>query len=324
MNLITRPRRFGKSLNMSMLKSFFEIGTDKTLFDGLEIVKEDALCQDYLGKFPVISISLKGVAGASFNIAKAMITGIICMEALRHSYLMDSDKLSQYDKRRLEPLLLKEISEGDIEHSLLILSHMLHKHYGKKVIILIDEYDVPLAKAYDYGYYDEMIILIRSIFEQALKTNDSLHFAVLTGCLRVSKESIFIGLNNPKSLSITNVKLEYYGLKDQYDTVKEWYDGYKFGNVNVYYPWDVINYCDDLRDDPEMEPQNYWSNTSGNEIIRRFLDMSTDTTKWEIEQLIAGKTISKKIPQELTYAELDSSIENLWSVLFTTGYLTYR
>ena len=338
-NLITRPRRFGKSLNMSMLRTFFEIGTNPQLFDGLAISKETSLCEAYLGKFPVISISLKGVAGADFAKARAMMTGIVCMEARRHSNLMDSDKLSQYDKKLLESLLLKKASEDEIEHSIRILSDLLYKHFGQKVIILIDEYDVPLAKAYEYGYYNDMVILIRSMFEQALKTNESLYLAVLTGCLRVSKESIFTGLNNPRILSITDVKLdeyfgftddevrellEYYGQSNRYKVVKEWYDGYKFGNVDVYCPWDVINYCDDLRYEPKSRPKNYWINTSGNDIIRKFLEKADDTTKWEIEQLIAGNIIEKEIHQELTYAELDTSIDNLWSFLFATGYLTYR
>lgn len=338
-NLITRPRRFGKSLNMSMLRNFFEIGTNSQLFGGLAISKETALCDKYLGKFPVISISLKGVVGADFAKARAMMAGVICMEARRHSYLMNSDKLDQYDKNLLESLLLKEVSEDEMEHSLKTLSDLLYKHYGQKVIILIDEYDVPLAKAYEYGYYNEMVILIRSMFEQALKTNESLYLAVLTGCLRVSKESIFTGLNNPRILSITDVKLdeyfgftdeevrellEYYGQSKRYKVVKEWYDGYKFGNVDVYCPWDVINYCDDLRYEPKTRPKNYWINTSGNDIIHKFLEKADDTTKWEIEQLIAGNTIEKDIHQELTYAELETSIDNLWSFLFTTGYLTYR
>ena len=343
-NLITRPRRFGKSLNMSMLRYFFEIGTDAALFQGLKISDDTALCQEYMGKFPVISISLKGTGGADFSQAKALLTNVICAEVRRHSYLMQSDKLDKYDKVELETLLLKEISEGTIENSLLVLSRMLHKHYNKKVIILIDEYDVPLAKANDYGYYEEMVILIRGIFEQALKTNESLQFSVLTGYLRVSgdynrQESIFTGLNNPKILSITSVKfdeyfgftdqevqelLAYYGLETRYQTVKKWYDGYKFGDVHVYCPWDVINYVDDLRENPKMRPQNYWTNTSSNDIIRKFLDKADDTTKWEIEQLIAGEAIEKEIYQELTYAELDKSINHLWSVLFTTGYLTYQ
>lgn len=338
-NLITRPRRFGKSLNMSMLRCFFEIGTDANLFDGLAILKETALCEEYLGKFPVISISLKGAAGADFAKARSMMAGIICMEALRHSYLMNSDRLNQYDKNRLEHLLLKQVSEDEIEHSLRTLSELLYKHYGQKVVILIDEYDVPLAKAYEYGYYHDMVVFIRSIFEQGLKTNESLYFAVLTGCLRISKESIFTGLNNLKVLSITDVNLdeyfgftdeevskllEYYGQGKHYKAVKAWYDGYKFGNVDVYCPWDVINYCGDLKYEPKARPKNYWTNTSGNDIIRKFLDKADDTTKWEIEQLIAGNTIEKEIHQELTYAELDASIDNLWSFLFTTGYLTCR
>ncbi len=338
-NLITRPRRFGKTLNMSMLRYFFEIGTDTSIFDGLKISEDKALCEEYMGKFPVISISLKGIEGATFEEAKNMFLYIIRAEVRRHIYLLNSERLDDFDKKELESLLQYEMEEGAIKNSLWILSQMLHKHYGKKVVILIDEYDVPLAKAYNQNYYIEMVLLIRGIFERTLKTNDNMQFSILTGCLRVAKESIFTGLNNPKILTITSVKLDeffgftdeevqellkYYDLEARYDIVKRWYDGYKFGNVNVYCPWDVINYVDDLLDNPRMRPQNYWSNTSSNNIIRKFLDKADATTKWEIEQLIAGETIQKEIFQELTYAELDKTINHLWSVLFTTGYLTYE
>lgn len=338
-NLFTRPRRFGKSLNMSMLKCFFEIGCDKTLFDGLMISREKELCEKYMGQFPVISISLKGVSGMNFEKARDMLNGIICAEARRHQYLMDSDLLSQYDKRLLEVLLVKSTDADALENSLWNLSQLLNKHYGKKVIILIDEYDVPLSKAYDNGYYDQMISLIRNILEQALKTNESLYFAVLTGCLRVSKESIFTGLNNPKISSITDVRFnEYFGFTDEevrtvlkdydlmkhYDCVKSWYDGYRFGNVDVYCPWDVICYCDTLGTEPDAEPEDYWSNTSSNSIVQRFISKANQQTRDEIEELIAGGTIVKEIRSELTYNELDKSIDNLWSVLFTTGYLTQR
>lgn len=338
-NLFTRPRRFGKSLNMSMLKCFFEIGCDKTLFDGLMISGEKELCEKYMGQYPVISISLKGVSGMNFEKARDMLNGIISAEARRHQYLMDSERLSQYDKRLLEALLVKMADTDVLENSLWNLSQLLHKHHGKKVIILIDEYDVPLSKAYDNNYYDQMISLIRNILEQALKTNESLQFAVMTGCLRVSKESIFTGLNNPKILSITDVRFnEYFGFTDEevrkilsaygftehYDSVKSWYDGYRFGNVDVYCPWDVICYCDTLCAEPDAELEDYWSNTSSNSIVQRFIDKANQQTRDEIEELIAGGTIIKEIRSDLTYNELDKSIDNLWSVLFTTGYLTQR
>ena len=338
-NLITRPRRFGKSLNMSMLRYFFEIGTDVSIFEGLKILEDKVLCDEYMGKFPVISISLKGIEGATFQDAKEMFAYIIRAEARRHIYLLKSEQLDEYDKEEFETLLSLKMEDSTIKNSLWVLSQMLYKHYGKKVVILIDEYDVPLAKAHDNNYYKDMVGLIRGVFERALKTNDNIQFSVLTGCLRVAKESIFTGLNNPKVLTITSVKLDeyfgftdeevrellrYYGFEERYDIVKRWYDGYKFGNVNVYCPWDVINYVDDLLDNPRMRPQNYWSNTSSNDIVRKFLDKADDTTKWEIEQVIAGQTIEKAIYQELTYAELDKSINHLWSVLFTTGYLTYE
>jgi len=335
--LFTRPRRFGKTLNMSMLRYFFEIGTDPKLFDGLAISKETVLCEEYMGKFPVISISLKGVAGINFEDAKSAMVSIIRAEIMRHQHLMQSNVLTDYDKNLFEQLLIGEINTDDLEQSLLLLSRMLRKHYNQKVVILIDEYDVPLAKAYDYGYYDQMVILIRNVLHQALKTNDSLQLAVLTGCMRIAKESIFTGLNNPRIQSITSPQfneyfgftdqevkelLEYYGLDEKYNSAKTWYDGYKFGDIYVYCPWDMINYLYDLRSDPNMRPANYWSNTSSNNIIRRFLNKATATTRAELEQLIEGKTVEKEIYQELTYAELDKTIDHLWSVLFTTGYLT--
>lgn len=346
-NLFTRPRRFGKSLNMSMLKSFFEIGGKKKLFDGLEISKETALCDEYMGKFPVISVSLKGVSANSYEAARDRMCSVIGKEALRFQFLLESEKLTEKEKIMYDKLTTVEkgsqgifaMADSVLVESLHTLSMLLEKHYGQKVIILMDEYDVPLAKAFDKGYYDLMAGLMRSIFEQAFKTNDSLYFSVLTGCLRVSKESIFTGLNNPKILSITSVRfdeyfgfmddevaklLEYYHLSERYDTIKKWYDGYHFGNVDVYCPWDVINYVDELRDDPELEPKDYWSNTSGNDIIRRFLKMAKSTTKREIEELIAGGSVVKTLKEELTYRDLYSTIENVWSVLFTTGYLTRR
>ncbi len=346
-NLFTRPRRFGKSLNMSMMKSFFEIGCDSTLFDGLEISRETALCEEYMGKFPVISISLKGVNGASFSTARTMMSAIIGNEALRFGFLLESSKLNESEKMLYQQIISVDrtgretyaMADSVLMESLKNLSILLHKHYGQKVIILIDEYDVPLDKAMQAGYYEEMVSLIRNLFGQALKTNDSLQFAVLTGCLRVSKESIFTGLNNLRVLTILDVQfdeyfgftdqevrglLDYYDLSDFYDTIKEWYDGYHFGNVDVYCPWDVICYCDKLRANPEEYPGNYWSNTSGNDIIRHFIEMAKGMTKREIEQLMEGNTVEKAVRQELTYKELYASIDNLWSILFTTGYLTQR
>ena len=348
-NLFTRPRRFGKSLNMSMLKTFFEIGCDKTLFQGLKISEEKELCEKYMGQFPVISVSLKGGEGRSFEFAREALKGVIGDEARRFSFLSNSENLSEKDKAAYEQLVeisretgnggIYAMSENVLVSGLLTLSALLHKHYGKKVILLIDEYDVPLDKAFQYGYYEEMVSLIRNLLGNALKTNTSLYFAVLTGCLRISRESIFTGLNNLKVMSITNVQfdeyfgftdsevkemLNSYGLADHFDSVKAWYDGYRFGKVDVYCPWDVISYCDNLRADPDARPEDYWSNTSGNAIVRRFIDLANEKTRDEIERLIAGETIVKEIRQELTYGELDSSIENLWSVLFTTGYLTSR
>lgn len=347
-NLFTRPRRFGKSLNMSMLKAFFEIGCKKELFEGLEIDNEAEICQKYMGQFPVISISLKGVKGDDYSTARAMMCSVIGMEAMRFPFLMESDRLTDQEKKLYEQLVaVDETGRGGLwmpdsilMDSLRILSVLLQKHYGQKVIMLIDEYDVPLAKANDSGYYEQMVSLIRNLFEQGLKTNDGLYFAVLTGCLRVAKESIFTGLNNPKILSITSVKfdeyfgftdeevrelLAYYGLLDSYDTVKDWYDGYRFGNVDVYCPWDVVNYVDDLRDDPSLAPKNYWSNTSSNDVVRHFIEKVDDgLTRREIENLIAGECVTKEIHQELTYNGLYDSIENIWSVLFMTGYLTRR
>lgn len=341
-NLFTRPRRFGKTLNMSMLQSFFEIGRDSTLFDGLKIADEKELCAEYMGQFPVISISLKGVEGLTYTDAVTALKSIIGWEAMRFSFLAESDKLNNSEKEMYKALV--EVRQGQftmpdviLPMSLKNLSALLAKHYGKQVILLIDEYDVPLDKAFQQGYYDEMISLIRSLFGNVLKTNPDLYFAVLTGCLRVSKESIFTGLNNMKILSITNVRfdeyfgftdkevkelLQYYELTEYYDVIKEWYDGYQFGKVAVYCPWDVISYCDNLSVDLSIPPEDYWSNTSSNNIVRMFIGKADKRTRDEIETLIEGKTITKEIKQELTYNELDKTIDNLWSVLFTTGYLT--
>lgn len=334
-NLFTRPRRFGKTLNMSMLRSFFEIGTDKSLFDGLYISRNKELCDMHMGKYPVISITLKGIEGMTFEEARNMLKIILKNEARRHYYLKNSDRLTDDDKQQYEHILLGT-SENTAD-SLRLLSQLLFLHYDKKVVILIDEYDVPLDKAFQNGYYSEMTSLIRGILGQALKTNDYLQFAVLTGCLRISKESIFTGLNNFKVLSIADARfdeqfgftdsevrdiLEEYGVSDKISEVKDWYDGYRFGKADVYCPWDVINYVDHLQADPNARPQAYWINSSGNGLVRRLINIADESTKDEIERLIAGETIEKAIRLELTYDEIDNSIDNIWSVLFTTGYLT--
>ena len=341
-NLFTRPRRFGKSLNMSMLQSFFEIGKDKTLFDGLRISDNQELCEEYQGKFPVVSVSLKGINGATYEEARRFLIKTINEEARRLSVLSDSAELDETDHELLTQLKKKEMTNDSLVYSIRELTELLEKHYGRKVIVLIDEYDVPLAKANENGYYDEMVLLIRNLFENALKTNSSLKFAVLTGCLRIAKESIFTGLNNFKVYSITDKSfdetfgftdaevrelLRYYGQEKYYETVKEWYDGYRFGNVDVYCPWDVINFCSDHLADPGLEPKNYWANTSGNSVISHFIDSvgkPQKLTRMELEQLVNGGIVQKEINSELTYKELYSSIDNLWSTLFMTGYLTQR
>lgn len=342
-NLFTRPRRFGKTLNMSMLKYFFEIGTDQTLFDGLYISDNQQLKEEYMGKFPVIFLSLKGVEGLTFENAKYRLMQLVGREANRFHFLSDSDRLTEDDKKIYHAMIslsdgMYSMNEEVLISSLKILSELLYKHYGKKTILLIDEYDVPLDKAFQNGYYKEMTTLIRGMFGEALKTNDSLQFAVLTGCLRVSKESIFTGLNNFKILSITDTRfdehfgftdeeverlLEFYHMENRFAETKEWYDGYHFGNVDVYCPWDVINHVDRIKDDPMAGPEAYWINTSGNELVKRFIDKAGKTTRDEIERLIAGEAIDKQIRLDMTYDEIDNNIDNLWSVLFTTGYLTY-
>jgi hypothetical protein len=342
-NLFTRPRRFGKTLNMSMLKYFFETGSDMMIFDGLEIAKERKLCEEYQGKFPVISITLKGATGLNFEEAKAMLRFIVGNEAMRFQFLMQSDQLTEIERKRYEALINIDntgaftMSDELLKNSLQILSQMLRKHYGQHVVMLIDEYDVPLDKAYQSGYYDSMVELVRGLFGNAFKTNDSLKFAVLTGCLRISKESIFTGINNFSVYTVKDVQfheyfgftdmevrqmLEYYGFMENYDIMKEWYDGYHFNSLDIYCPWDVVSHCHALKMYPDMEAQNYWINTSSNDIVRRFISQADAATKDEIEQLINGGIIRKKIRQELTYRDLDSNIENLWSILFTTGYLT--
>lgn len=338
-NLFTRPRRFGKTLNMSMLKCFFETGTDKELFEGLQISEEKELCRNYMGKYPVIFISLKSTDGQTFEEAKAMLGKTVNREALRLQYLAESDRLSEYDKAPFIKMLKNEMDAADLKSSLWELSRLLSKHYGKKVILLIDEYDVPLDKAYDNGYYGEMISLLRSFLEQALKTNEFLQFAVLTGCLRISKESVFTGLNNFVVNTISDPAydeyfgftdgevqklLEDYGMENVRETVKEWYDGYRFGQNDVYCPWDVLCYARDLLHDSSAFPELYWINTSSNHLIRRFIGRADKSTQREIERLIEGGEIVKELKGELTYNEIDKSIENLWSVLYTTGYLSGR
>ena len=344
-NLFTRPRRFGKTLNMSMLKCFFEIGCDPALFDGLKIAQEKGLCETYMGQFPVISISLKSVDGLNFRAACDALRFVIGSEAKRFRFLLESGRLDAEDKtayrRIIEANLESEasfaMSDATLIESLQTLSRLLEKHYEKKAILLIDEYDVPLDKAFQAGYYDEMVSLIRNLLGNVLKTNDSLYFAVLTGCLRISRESIFTGLNNPKVHTISDVRydeyfgftsvdvdeiLKFYGLSSCKAVIREWYDGYRFGDRDVYCPWDVINYCDELLADPSAPPQNYWANTSGNDLIRRLLKKANLITKNEVEELLNGGQITKRIKQELTYREIDDSIENVWSVLYSTGYLT--
>ncbi len=347
-NLFTRPRRFGKSLNMSMLKSFFEIGSDPALFDGLEISKEAALCDAYMGKFPVIFITLKGINGADYAMARSLLCSVIGNEAMRFQFLLDGSRLTEREKELYRQLINIDTSGSDgftmpdavLIGSLKTLSMLLEKYYGKKVILLIDEYDVPLAKANEQGYYPEMVLMIRNILEQVLKTNDSLYFAVLTGCLRVAKESIFTGLNNLKIFSVTNVHfdeyfgftdrevqdmLSYYELEDRFESVKNWYDGYLFGDVEVYCPWDVISYCDEADSARMKEPKNYWTNTSGNDSVRHFIErMGNGVMRAEMEALIAGETVEKEIHEDLTYNTLYDTADNIWSVLFMTGYLTQR
>lgn len=346
-NLFTRPRRFGKSLNMSMLKAFFEIGGNRALFDGLKISEEKEICEEYMGKFPVISISLKDVEGSDYDVARTLLCSVIGNEALRfYELLKSSPKLNEVERRQYEQLVCTDheqrgsfaMSDSVLMGSLKTLSSLLEKHYEKKVILLIDEYDVPLSKANEQGYYNEMVFLMRNLLQQVLKTNSSLYFAVLTGCLREAKESIFTGLNNFKIYSITDVRfdeyfgftdsevkemLAYYGQEAKVQTVREWYDGYHFGTLDVYCPWDVISYCDDLIDDKDAAPKNYWINTSGNDVVRHFIEkMGNGVMKGEMEALIDGKEVEKEIHEDLTYHEIYDSVNHLWSMLFMTGYLT--
>lgn len=339
--LFTRPRRFGKSLNMSMIRHFFELDGNRDIFEGLEIMEEAGLCEEYMGKFPVIALSLKDIDARSYETAFQMAVRQVNKEAGRHRYLLESEHLALDEKEEFSKLLRDDVGEAAFCGSLELMSRLLEKHHGRKAIILIDEYDVPLARANIQGYYDKMVVLIRSFFHQALKTNESLQMAVLTGCMRISKESIFTGLNNLSVLTIADVRqeesfgftdadvkrlLDYFGLSDKYDVMKEWYDGYRFGNADIYCPWDVVNYCALLRADPDALPENYWANSSANDAVRHFIQeaKNSETLKREIESLIAGELVAKEIHQELTYSDMYSSIDNIWSVLFTTGYLTQR
>ena len=341
-NLFSRPRRFGKTLNLSMLKCFFEIGGRQELFDGLKISQEKELIEEYMGQFPVISVSLKSVDGLSFEAASAALRNIVGKEASRFQFLRESVRLSENERERYEALIRVDqgvfaMNDELLVDSLLTLSHLLSKHYDRKIILLIDEYDVPLDKAFQAGYYDRMVSLIRNMLGNVLKTNDALFFAVLTGCPRISKESIFTGLNNLKVHTVSDSRydeyfgftdadvsdlLDFYDLSSYKDIMKDWYDGYLFGKINVYCPWDVINYCDTLLSDEDAEPENYWANTSGNDIVRRLLKKADQTTKNEVEQLLNNKYIVKSVRQELTYRDIDSSVDNIWSVLYSTGYLT--
>lgn len=341
-NLFTRPRRFGKTLNMSMLKCFFEIGTDQSLFEGLYISKNKDLCDAYMGKYPVISISLKGVNADSYENARSLLKRIVMEEAKMHRIIMSGNRLDDIDKAEYMSLVTGEMGEDTLVYSMKTLTALLEKYYEKKVIVLIDEYDVPLAKANENGYYDQMVLLVRNLFENVLKTNSSLKFAVLTGCLRVAKESIFTGLNNFKTNSILDdeydetfgfvddeVKemLHYYGQDTHYETVKEWYDGYRFGNADVYCPWDVINYCDAHRRNPMLPPENYWTNTSGNDVLKHFIESAgaaKGLAKTDLERLVNGEIVEKDIREDLTYNELYASMDNLWSTLFMAGYLTHK
>ncbi len=340
--LFTRPRRFGKSLNMSMLESFFEVGADSTLFKDLSISKNIELCEQHMGQYPTIAISLKGVDAASYQDAFDALVDIVNQTAFRFQFLMESSRLSSLDKKRFEGLTNEAMTQKTLSSSLLWLSIFLEKHYNKKVVVLIDEYDVPLAKAHENGYYDQMVLLIRNMFGNVLKTNNSLAFAVLTGCLRIAKESIFTGLNNFKVYSITNTEfdetfgftdrevkemLHYYEMDDRYEEIKEWYDGYRFGNADVYCPWDVVNYCNDHLNNPNAKPENYWMNTSGNNVLNHFIDSVNEPdmlTKTELEWLVNGKIVRKRVDEMVTYSDLYSSMDNLWSTLFMTGYLTQR
>lgn len=338
-NLFTRPRRFGKSLNMSMLENFFSIEKNQDIFHGLKIAKETTICEEYMGKYPVISISLKSVNAASFESAFQLTAQIIAEAAEKVQFLMGSEQLTEYNRNEYQKLL-EDMSEAELFGSLKKLTRLLSRHYDMPVILLIDEYDVPLAKAYENGYYEQMVFLIRNLFDQVLKGNENLKFAVLTGCMRISKESIFTGLNNLRVLSVSDVEfdeyfgftdeevqelLSYYRCTDKYHVIKEWYDGYRFGNVDVYCPWDVVCYCAKLREDKNAQPENYWINTSSNDVVRKFIQRAeNNTVKREIEQLTEGEVIVKEIHPELTYQNMYQSMENIWSVLFTTGYLTQR
>ncbi|MCL1809286.1 MAG: ATP-binding protein [Clostridiales bacterium] len=337
-NLFTRPRRFGKTLNMTMLKAFFEAGADhRDIFYGLDIMKEQSICDRYMNRYPVVFLSLKSVQGRTFDDAMRRVASQVSYECDRLAFLEESQMIDQDNCCDFTALKTQTATRQQLEDSLKFLSSMLKKHYGQKAILLVDEYDVPLDKAFHNGYYDDMVDFMRIFLGEAFKTNEALEFAVVTGCLRISKESIFTGVNNLKINTITNKLhgehfgftdsevrklLEDYSLSFAYDDLRKWYNGYRFGSTDVYCPWDIVNHVSELRVDPGIEPKSYWNNTSSNEMVKLFVGMADSTTRSEIEDLVAGKPVAKAVNETLTYGELGKSIDNLWGVLFLTGYLT--
>ena len=335
--LITRPRRFGKTLGMNMLANFFDISKDsKALFEGLEVSKDYALCEQWRNQWPVLFVSFRRVDGLNFQSAYGMLKTTICELCIEHRYLLESTQVSHEHKETMRRLLQKTASDDELSSSFLLLTHMMQAHYGKPIILLIDEYDVPLAKASANGYYKEMLDVMKGIM-QAMKDNSALQLAVITGCLRIAKESIFTGTNNFVSDTITSSRLNEYfgftqaevdqllqdtGLTDHAEDVKAWYDGYHFGEFDIYCPWDVMNYLQDLQFDPLKKPVSYWKNTSDNAIIRSFIDYSGPSISKKLELLLSGGYIVQTIEEDLTYDYLHSSEDNLWSILYLTGYLT--
>ena len=335
--LITRPRRFGKTLGMSMLESFFDIRKDnKALFEELEIAKRHELCMEWMNQWPTVFVSFRQVDGLNFNSAYDMLTLVISELYKKHLYLLDSDKLDSFDKEIVKQLIQGTASAKDMKGSLMLLTRLMYQQYGKPVILLIDEYDVPVAKANRNGYYEEMLDVMKGLM-QALKDNQALCFAVITGCLKIAKESIFTGTNNFISDTITDSRLnEYFGfvqsevdqilkdadVLDKAESIREWYDGYHFGDFDVYCPWDVMNYLLELQRNPKAKPVSYWKNTSDNAVIRSFIDYAGSNITGKLETLLAGGTIVQRVDENLTYDYLHSSEENLWSMLYLTGYLT--
>lgn len=335
--LITRPRRFGKTLGMSMLEHFFDIRKNsKKVFEGLEIVKQTKLCEEWMNQYPTIFVSFRQVDGLDFVGAYGMLEMVISDLFKEHLYLLDSENISDFDKEIMKQLLWRKASVIDVKGSLILLTRMLKSHYGKQVVLLMDEYDVPMAKANNHGYYKEMLDVMKGLM-QALKDNSALSFAVVTGCLRIAKESIFTGTNNFVSDTITDSRLsEYFGftqeevdqilenfdVKNLADQIRVWYDGYHFGDFDVYCPWDVMNYLLDLQRNPKAKPASYWKNTSDNAIIRSFIDYAGGTITKKLETLLAGGYIFQRVDEGLTYDYLHSSEDNLWSILYLTGYLT--